>query len=116
HIERDGAARISIKHLSDWYRTLPEVIAKRSFSRDENSIKNLLERLKEDTRIKDVTPGRIDGYRQRRLQEQSPTNPGETIRPATVNREVACLKTMLSKAARHGLIRENPLAGYRMLA
>jgi len=114
-IEKDGSARISLKQLADWYKSLPEVRAKRSFKRDVELVNNLLKRLKEDARIRDITPGRIDSFRQSRLQELSPRNSGQTIKPATVNREVACLKTMLSKAVRHGLIRENPLAGYRML-
>lgn len=115
HIHRDGAARISLKQLSEWYQNLPEVVAKRSFIRDVKSIKNLLSRLRDETKIRDITPGRIDGYRQARLGEDSPRNPGEAIKPATVNREVACLKTMLSKAVRHRLISENPLARYKML-
>jgi integrase len=116
HIDKDRAARISLKDLADWYKQLPEVVAKRSFSRDEKSIKNLLQRLNGDIRVKDITAGKIDGYRERRLREISPRNPGTTIKPATVNRELACLKTMLSKAVRHDLISANPLTGYKMLS
>ena len=91
------------------------MVAKRSFNRDEKSIKNLLRILNESSKIKEITPGRVDVYRQRRLQEKSSRNPDDTIMPSTVNREVSCLKTMLSKAVRHRLIDTNPLAGYRML-
>jgi integrase len=94
---------------------LPEVVSKRSFSRDLKSIKNILLRLGETTKVKDITAGRVDGYRERRLQEMSSRSPGQTIKPATVNREVACLKTMVSRAVRHGLLRENSLLGYKML-
>jgi len=114
HIEKDRAARMSLKQLSDWYKGLGEVKAKRSFARDVELIDNLLTRLKEETKIRDITPGRIDSYRTSRQQEPSPRYPGEAIRPATVNREVACLKSMLNRAVRHHLIRENPLAGYKM--
>jgi integrase len=116
HISRDSAARISLKELTDWYKKLPDVTAKRSFVRDEKSIKNLLRILNESSKIKEITPGRIDAYRQRRLQEKSSRNPDATIMPSTVNREVACLKTMLSKAVRHRLVDTNSLAGDRMLA
>ncbi len=116
HIDRDGASRIYLKELADWYKNLPDVTAKRSFRRDEKSIKNLLRILNETSKIKEITPGRVDAYRQRRLQEKSSRNPDATIMPATVNREVSCLKTMLSKAVRHRLIDTNPLSGYRMLA
>jgi integrase len=115
HIEKDGAVTIRLKELADWYEKLPEVIAKRSFTRDKKSIKKLLEGLRGDTKIKDITPGKVDAYRQHRLQTTSTRYPGQTIKPATVNREIACLKSMLSKAVRHGLIRENPLLRYRML-
>ena len=58
HIQKDRATRISLKDLAHWYKQLPEVISKRSFSRDEKSIKNLLQRLNGDIRVKDITAGK----------------------------------------------------------
>jgi integrase len=44
-----------------------------------------------------------------------PIHPGKTIRPATVNRELACMKTMLNRAARHGKLDINPISNVKKL-
>jgi len=115
HIEKDAAAKLSLGELIKWYKKLPEVLAKRSFKRDEKSIKRLTEYFDEHMKIKALTAGRVDGYREARLKSSSSRCPDQNIKPATVNREVACLKTILSRAVRHKIIGENPLARYEML-
>jgi integrase len=43
-------------------------------------------------------------------------HPENKLRPATVNRKVACLKTMLSHAVRHKKLDKNPFLSVRRLA
>lgn len=115
YIDKDKSIRQTLGGLCAWYLCLPEVKAKRSYSRDKDSIRNLKRLLGEHTKIRDLTSGRMETYQQQRLQEPSPVYPGKTITPATVNRELACIKTMLNRAVRHGKLDVNPIADVRKL-
>lgn len=65
--------------------------------------------------MKDITPALVEAYRQKRLSEPSRRTPQTTTKPATVNREVACLKTIFNKAVRNGKAERNPTQGVRHL-
>ena len=43
------------------------------------------------------------------MQNPPPRHKGENIKPATVNKEVICLKTIVNRAVRHGKLIHNPL-------
>ena len=115
HIQKDLGARVCLEDLCRWYLDLPEVRAKASFDRDVNSIRNLKRILGESTKLRELTAGRTEGYQRKRLEERSPVHPSEKIRPATVNREVACLKTMISRAIKHGKLDSNPISRVKKL-
>lgn len=115
HIEKDKAVRVSFGEICNWYLSLPEVKAKRSFRRDQEFIYHLKRLLSESTKIKDLSPGRVETYQQRRLSEPSPRHPGEKIKPSTVNKEVSCLKTIFNRAVRHQKLDRNPIVGVRKL-
>ena len=53
-------------------------------------------------RVKDITPKRIERYMEHRLNQVN--KQGETLNPATVNREIACLKHIFNIAIRDGKI------------
>jgi integrase len=142
HIDKDLAAKQTLGSLSKWYMELPEVKAKESYNRDAGSIQQLKRHIGENTRIKDITVGRIESYQRERLAESSrpvrkeveqnddvqagpqkkkqkstykrKRSPKNTT-PATVNREVACLKTILNRAVHHKKLSSNPLQGLKML-
>ncbi|MGD0230112.1 MAG: tyrosine-type recombinase/integrase [Syntrophorhabdales bacterium] len=115
YIEKDKAARLSLGEVCTWYLALPEVKAKDSYIRDKDFVRHLTRLLGANTKVKDVTPGRVESYQQYRLQEPSPRHPGETIRPATVNKEVTCLKTIFNRAVRHGKLEHNPVEKVKKL-
>lgn len=130
HIQKDLAARISVGELCQWYLDLPEVKAKASYDRDEDSIENLKRLLGEATKLREVTAGRIDGYQTKRLGEyrtvylrkkggpairKAKAETPKTIRPATVNREVACLRAMIRRAIKHKKLDVNPMSGVKKL-
>ena len=58
--------------------------------------------LGEKTLIKDINKGLMDGYATERLKEDSPARKGESIRPATVNKERLALNTALNRAVAQG--------------
>jgi hypothetical protein len=80
------------------------VQAKRSYDRDERSLKNLLPFLG-DRLLKDITPGLVEAYRRKRLAEYSRRTPEHLTKPATINRELACFKTIFNKAIKEGKAR-----------
>jgi integrase len=91
---------------------LPEVKAKRSYGRDRQSVRLLLPHFGERL-LKDITPATVESYKQKRLSD---TNyKGTTTKPATVNRELACLKTIFSKAVKNGKAERNPTHGVKLL-
>ena len=63
--------------------------------------------------IGDITMADMEDYRRLRLTQDQ--YQGRAITPATVNRDVTMLKTMLQKAVVWGYIERNPLYGMEML-
>jgi integrase len=114
HIKKNPEAKTTFKALAQWYLELPEVKAKRSYDRDQRSLLKLLpffgERL-----LKNINPAKVEAYKQTRLNEPSGRTPQHLTAPATVNRELACLKTIFSKAVKNGKAERNPNQGVKML-
>jgi len=115
YIDKDPASRMTFMELCEWYLHLPEVQAKDSYDRDEDFIANLKRLFGEDTKIKDITSGKVESYQTQRLAEPSSAHPGQTIRPCTVNKEVSCLKWIFNRAIRHEKLQHNPVNGVKKL-
>lgn len=94
---------------------LPEVKAKDSYSRDKDFIVHLKRLLGEGTKIKDITPGKMEGYQKIRLAEPSRAHPGKTITPCEVNKEVTTLKVIFNRGVKHGKLKINPIANVKRL-
>jgi integrase len=112
HIKKSPDAQTLFKALAAWYLELPEVKAKRSYGRDRQSIRFLLPHFGERL-LKDITPATVESYKQKRLGDAN--YKGTTTKPATVNRELACLKTIFSKAMKNGKAERNPTYGVKLL-
>ncbi len=89
-----------------------------SWGRDETSVKKLLE-IFSGRRLTEITPASIERYKT--LRRASKTIYGRCPTPATLNRELACLKRMFN-VARKGLIElkggipaENPTSAVESL-
>ncbi len=114
YIKKSPDARTLFKDLAAWYLELPEVKAKRSYDRDGRSLLRLLPSFGE-RQLKDINPAMVEAYKQTRLNEPSGRTPQHLTKPATVNRELACLKTIFSKAVKNGKAERNPTQGVKML-
>ncbi len=112
YIRKSPDSKTTFKELAKWYLDLPEVKAKRSYNRDQRSVKLLLPFLGERL-LKDITPALVESYKQKRLSEAN--YKGTTTKPATVNREMACLKTIFSKGVKNGKAERNPTQGVKLL-
>lgn len=63
-----------------------------------------------DRRLENISVGLVEGYRDQRRQQPAKNRPGQTVKGATVNRELECLKCMLDFAVKRKYIPENPAA------
>jgi integrase len=77
-----------------------------SYSRDRIAVDRWLIPVFGDRYLFDITLASAERYKQQRLR---------SVDPATVNKEVNCLKAMLNKAVRWGYLKENPLKGMSAL-
>jgi len=109
--DRDGACD-SFKELAGWYLSLEEVKRKKSYGRDQRSINKLMAFFGKIP-ISEVSPSIVGSYQRKRLEERSYRKHGTM--PATVNREVACLKTIFNKAIEDGKLDRNPTRGVKFL-
>lgn len=114
HIQKNPDTRTRFKDLAAWYLELPEVKAKRSYDRDKRSLKLLLPYFG-DRLLKDISPALVEAYRQVRLAQPSGRSPKDMTKPATINRELACFKTIFNKAVRNAKAERNPAQGVKLL-
>ncbi len=61
-------------------------------------------------KLEHVTVNLVEAYRDQRRQQPARNKPGQTVKGATVNRELECLKCMLDLAVKRKYITENPAA------
>lgn len=98
--------------LKKWYLDLPQTKNKKSYERDVFSVRTL-SRFFSEKHVSNITIGQVEAYRLLRLDE--PSRKDRKTRPATVNREVACLRYMLNLAEQEGKIEAVPFRGLKPL-
>jgi integrase len=77
-----------------------------SYKRDLVSLKSLLSAFG-DKYLFEIIPQMAEEYKTKRLQED--------VTPATVNRELSCLRHLFNKAIEWSYLRKNPVQGVRLL-
>jgi len=102
----------TFKELADWYLSLEDVKRKKSYNRDVRSIGKLKDFFGAQL-IRNISPSLISGYQKKRLDEKSYRK--HPTKPATVNREIACFRTMFNKAIRDSKLDKNPTRGVKLL-
>lgn len=104
--------KTTFRDLSEWYLTLTKVKDKRSYSRDMRSIGKLNEFFG-DYLLKDILPATVEDYIHKRQNE--PSYRGHLTKPATINRELACMKTIFNKAIDNNKAQRSPFRRGMML-
>ena len=112
HIKKSPDAKTTFSELAQWYVELDKVKAKRSYERDKRSLKHIVHFFG-NRLLKNITPSLVEGYQYKRLSESSYR--GHLTKPATVNRELACLKSIFNKAILNDKAERNPTRGVKML-
>jgi len=100
------------KELSNWYLSLEDVKRKKSFEGDRRSI-GRLNGFFGTQLLRHITPSLIGEYQTKRVSEKSYR--GESTKPSTVNREIACMRTIFNKAIRDEKLEKNPTRGVNFL-
>jgi integrase len=96
--------RIAFAKFADEFMKTYSKPNKKSWRRDEVSLVHLKDHFKGQT-LQDIMAEEVERYKAKRRDEAAS--------PATVNRELACLKTLLTKAVEWGKIDRNPAARVR---
>ena len=91
--------RIKFEDFADKYIEYGETNKKRSLERDRYSVKKLKSQFK-DFLFSKITSLQIEEYKKKRL---------EKVKPATLNRELACLRHMFNLAIKWKMTDENPV-------
>jgi integrase len=112
YIDKNKNMKVTFDELARWYLSLVQIKAKRSYGRDELSIRTLGTFFSGKV-VKDLTVNQLEAYRQVRLQEESCRK--QMTRPATINREIACLRHILNLAEQEGKIDEVPFKRMKAL-
>ncbi len=93
------------KQFLEWSRA-----NKRSWLRDESLVAHLVRFFRGRT-LAEISPWLVERYRQARREA---VYRGKPLRPATINREVACIKRMYTLAIQWELVTENPAKGVKL--
>ncbi len=96
-LDVSGPTKIKFETLAAEYLKFSK-INKRSWRKDQVSIENL-KALFGGRYLSEITPLKIEHYKAKRKDQ---------VTPASVNRELACLKHMFTKAIEWGMTSENP--------
>lgn len=86
---------------------------KKSWERDQDSIGHLARHFGAK-RLSEIHTWHVEKYKRERMREVSKKT-GKTPSPATVNRELACLKKMLSLAVRWDKALKNPAKSVELI-
>jgi len=109
---------ITFRSFAETYLKDHADLHKRSAQRDREII-NRLNRSLGSTILHDITAHRIEHWKRERLAGKwrgyQTTSTAKPLKPATVNRELDTLKSILSKAVEWGKLLENPARGVRRL-
>lgn len=103
--DKRKVSKTKLSRLVELYLEYSKV-HKRSYQRDLTSTRILLKNM-EDRQLSQITPLVIEDYIKTRLNQTSYRKKGP-VNPASVNRELACLRHMFTKAIEWGLIDHNP--------
>jgi len=113
--KKPEAENISFEAFADKFLESHSKIEERSWRSDELSLENL-KRFFERKMLRSITPEDVEHYRAARKVEAAKNSKlGKPISPATANRELACLKTLLNKAVEWGRIETSPAAKVKQL-
>lgn len=110
HSQLSDSPLTTLGELCAWYIGLPDFASKATYRTELAAVGNLKRILDATTKLAHLTLNQVEAYQMTRLSEASPRRIGFHVKPATVNREIACLQCMLNTAVRSNRLEINPIA------
>ena len=102
--------RIKFEDFADEYLELHAKVNNRSWKKADAVNIRLLKKVFSGKCLNEITPLMIDRFKAERAKSLKGEKKTKTISPATVNRNLACLKSMFNKAIAWGqFVGENPV-------
>jgi len=98
--------KIKFEEFAEQYLELHSKINNRSWKNSDLHNLNILKRHFSGKYLYEITPVMIEKFKTERIKEVS---------PATVNRSLACLKSMFNKGIQWGKVEENPFKAVKLL-
>jgi integrase len=103
-LKKPASEDVPFKKFADTFLELYSRPNKRAPKRDETSLTQHLKPFFKDKGLAEITAQDIEAYKAMRAAE---------VEPGTINRELACLRTLLNKAVEWGKLESNPMAKVR---
>ena len=104
----------SVTEYADHYLEVYCKVHNKDWKRKQSSLKHV-KRLLGKVLLQEVEPRQVHEFVSRRIREFVPNRPKETVKPATVNRDVTILKHMFEFAVDEGVLKQNPIARIKKL-
>lgn len=113
-IKNEQTNNITLSELGEKFLSYSKTNhTKNTFKRNRGMLKNLYNFFTKTIRINEITSEQIEQYKI--IRKQSKTPQGNITTNATINRELALLKTMFNKAKAWSLIEKNPFDKVKLL-
>jgi len=106
YLDKKKQEKIRFSDFAQTYLDTHSKVKKRSWKRDKDIIELHLSPVFGHKNLYEITRFDVEGY----IRERMPS-----VKPATVNRELACLKTIFSKAVEWGKATDNPAKKVKLL-
>lgn len=111
--DKKKECRMILRQLAEKYQEYSKV-NKRSWKRDVTSCKHLVAHFG-DKPLRAITPESVERYKTKRLQEKPLRGTAPRMAPASINREVDCLRAMFTWAENNGWIEGHPVRKVKKL-
>jgi integrase len=111
-LEKKKEVKETVGELAKRYLKWCEEIRQKDLRSKIQRIGTIEEKLGKDTPLSKITRATVEKYQTDRLTSLTYRN--TPLKPATVNREMAALKHMLSKAVAWGILPHNPSSGVKL--
>jgi integrase len=105
YIPQRQDAKTTFRDLAEWFIDLPKSKGKKDDDRKQRSLKHLLPFFG-DRMLRDITPSLIENYICKRSNELSYRK--HPTKPATIERELACMKKIINWAIDNGKAERSP--------
>jgi integrase len=114
YLEKKKVCKENLGQVIDKYLKWCESIRQKDIRSKKQRAKVIKEVLGSDTLLSKITRQKVEDFQATRLDSVSQKNKQTKMKPATVNREMALLKHVLTKAEEWGIISHNPAKGIKL--